>query len=196
MKKSLEDRFYPEEKDLITKVDNSLIKLAGKIGNAYQKFTGNSYKDLIKGLYKVASISSLVGAINLPFIVFSLSSNELSKNPEIETPIEEEIKSELIGQSKYIRKLARLTLSAIGITAVPILIYLLEDSIIDNLMVKAFCRSQEIALLSVIPYTFAQYLSKSYLPDPPKRTIPEKALSNLIEALKPRELQPVRVRRE
>ena len=53
---SLENEFYPDDGHLLTRFDNLMIKLVGKIGEAYQHVTGRSYKDLVLPMFLIVRL--------------------------------------------------------------------------------------------------------------------------------------------
>lgn len=191
---SLEDKFYPEDGSVLTRFDNFMIKSAGKVGEAYQHFTGRSYKDLVKTCYKVSTAGFAVAIAGLQFFSFPYAIGSYSefRHPKYESPLEEEIRMEAKGEPRKAWKFVR----AINLALVPLfsavvplggMTFPFSDEYIEenpafSAYVKIGAATQAIAFVS---YNFAEYLSKSYVPKPPKHTVWEKAKMKLKELLAP-----------
>ena len=173
---SLDDKFYPEDGTLLTKFDNYMIEKAGKLGSLYQNLTGKTHREIVGNTYRKAGIVFGVGFANPALILYSLGSFGCSSYPQIETPIEEENRLEALGKSKREGKVARF-LKATSCAIVPLIIGLVEYAIVDGgeTPISDFLLgTQVVGMSGFIPLTFASYLEKANLPEPPKKTIFEK----------------------
>lgn len=179
---SLEDKFYPEDGTLITKIDNSLVKLAGKIGDAYQHATGKDYTELVKTGYSACVVGFGVAAClgrpaSLPFSLLSLLR---CYNPRIRSPLEEEISLEAIGLPRKTEKVMRLFYAAF----LPLWFYTdysksRELASQNNPSHLAFATATMIEDMSLALFTFLEYLSKANVPKPPKKTVWERVMEKL-----------------
>ncbi|MDP3027656.1 MAG: hypothetical protein Q8N63_08170, partial [Nanoarchaeota archaeon] len=107
---SLKDKFYPEDGSSLTRFDNFMIKSAGKIGEVYQHLTGRSYKDLVNLGYQTAVSGHAIGLLcgRLDALVVGTFPFDKNRNPDYSNgPLEDEIKWEARGYSKYEGKAAR-----------------------------------------------------------------------------------------
>lgn len=183
---SLEDKFYPEDGSALTRFDNFMIKSAGKVGDAYQHLTGNSYKDLVKTCYKLSTAGFAMGIAGLQVVsfYFGIASYSGLRHPKFESPLEEEIRMVAEGEPRKAWKFVR----ALYIGLIPVLAVgsfpesLVEENPVLFACVKVGVVTQTIALTS---YSFAEYLSKSHVPKPPKKTVWEKAKMKLKELVAP-----------
>jgi len=187
---SLEDKFYPEDGSLLTSFDNSMIKLCGKVGQCYQELTGKSYKNLVKASYLTAIAGfglSVTGAHVASLIMLPLCYLGLRK-PEYESPLEEEIRYESKGGHRKLGKGVRL-LYLVGTAVVLYLNFGFESSSHEEstAFVEYFILTSKLLSLSLIPYAFAEYLTKSDIPKPPKKTVIEK-IKEAISSAKPESL--------
>jgi len=187
MKMSLEDRFYPDDGSFINKFDNAMVKAAGKVGKVYQNFTGVSYESLVKKAYKWAArgfqinIGDIVNGGKLRKVALHYSAY-----PKIESPREEEIRMEVLGLPKKTWKYARALLtgpSAFLLTLSPVCI---GFGLYENNYISI---SEGILLaylpLSALPFAFAECLSKSDIPEPPKKTVPQKIMDKFRQIYSP-----------
>ena len=174
IKMSLEDTFYPDDGTLINKFDNTIIRTAGKAGEAYQNLTGRHYKSLVKGSFHSAAAGFAVSFMCLnpmaPFgIMYALDD---AKRPMLESPLEEETRMETTMHSRTYGKRRRAAI--IGTSAILIAIGLAAPEIAENLspqhwdypnnyrnLVTIGALGNLFAGLSLLPYAFGHYLSKS-----------------------------------
>ena len=185
---SLDDKFYPEDGSALTRADNFLIKSAGKMGEAYQHATGRSYKDLVTSCYKISGYGFALGALGLrvsSLLFWSISSRE-QHHPKYQSPLEEEIEKEALGRWKSSGKCIR----ALQLGACAMLLCL-EKPVLDEgidthsrLLIYAGLGSL-LEGAAFLPYNFAEYLSKADVPQPPKKTIWERAKDKLSMWLAP-----------
>ena len=197
---SLEDKFYPEDGTLLTKIDTSLIKVAGKLGETYQNITGNSYKTLVKKIYSISSKMYFINSYIFPISTKTQSkiAKEKSKSPKFESALEEEIRYETMGLDKNIGKKIRLASVAI-INAADL--FSAESAYIgfntDNVSTSTLAILLGISGISrACAETFyfsAEYMSKANIPEPPKKTIYARAKDKL-KLMIPKfpELAPIR----
>lgn len=166
---SLEDKFQPDDGSFLTCFDNTMIHLAGKIGTVYQNVTGRSYKELVKQSYKVASIGiyASVCGFHVEGIPFALLADEYSKRPDFSTPLEEQLKQESKGQNSSACKLLRMTL-LLGSPIASIAYFFNLNQVDESSSQEKIYYGMGILLTaSLIPYSFASYLSKADIPSPP-----------------------------
>jgi len=174
-KMSLEDRFFPEDGTLLTRYDNFMIRNAGFLGEMYQHCTGKSYVELVKSAYLLSSYGFIVASpIMIPNLVFSLLTYYGSKDPEILSPLEEEIKQEARGYPKKGMKIARIILPIVAITLGRVAYKTFNDDE-ASILSKTIASSMLLTSIAIIPWSFAEYLSRADMPDPPKKTIFERA---------------------
>lgn len=190
---ALEDKFYPENGSVLTKLDNFMIKSVGKIGEAYQHLTGRSYKDLVKTSYKLsaAGLGLSTFCLSAPSAIFVLSALKGVYYPQYESPLEEEIREETEGNHKSIGKAIRTGMLAIS----PIILSVGLKCMKKHEPIYT-CIGAGIAITSasLVPHVFADYLTKANIPEPPKKTVWERAKEKLYEFLTPEPaLQPVPV---
>lgn len=99
---SLDDKFYLDDGSSLNRFDNFMIKSAGKIGEAYQQITGESYKDLVDANFQASRMGfglSVLG-LNPAGIFWGYKSHLRVQNPSYKSPLEEEIFYEAIGKQK------------------------------------------------------------------------------------------------
>lgn len=192
----LEDKFYPEDGTYLTKFDNVMIKTAGKIGKLYQNITGKSYKDLVKKSYKTSAYgfgASIIGA-HASGMILGLFSLQGIYNPQYESPLEEEIKNETIGYPRLMGKLCRISLLAVT----PLVLYGTYKLFFNKERLSFgtwFGMGGLIEGAALIPYNFAEYLTKAQVPEPPKKGWAKK-LKEKLAKLRPQKLpMPVPVQR-
>lgn len=186
---SLEDKFFPNDGSLINRFDNFCIEQASKFGEIYQNWTGNSYKDLTKSCYKSARNIAILSCLTNPIIGVSVAKIHHSEyeNPKYDTSLEEEEKHIAVGNLKHSSRFGRINDIFVSSLLTGIGAYILQigESPLD------FYGSLGIMAtgMSFYPAVFANYLSKSNPPEPPKKTVPEKVkekISALIENPIPR----------
>ena len=188
---SLEDKFYPDDGSRLTRFDNCMIKTAGKLGGLYQNLTGKSYKNLVKTSYKIAVGGfglSLIGlrAMSVFFGAYSLSGLLW---PDYTSPLEEELRNEATGQHRKLGKVAR----ACGLAIIPIAFFS-SYCLLDSKSGKASSVLKYVEMggivegLSLIPFNFAEYLTKAEMPNPPEKGWVKETKEKVKEFLKP---QPV-----
>ncbi|MFC1697706.1 hypothetical protein ACFL1H_05210 [Nanoarchaeota archaeon] len=198
---TLEDKFYPEDGSKLTRFDNFMIKSAGKVGEGYQHLTGKSYKDLVKKCYQISTggfALSLLGA-RASALFLGLFSYCGLKEPNFNSPLEEEMEQEARGYSKYIKKIFRLSWMAF----IPIFGYLgyncvdkgLDESSNSLLYLGT---GTMVETLSLIPFSLAEYMTKAKIPEPPRKTVGKRIKDKMKEYLHPNpgfkpepQLQPV-----
>jgi hypothetical protein len=188
---SLDDKFFPDDGSLINRFDNFCIEQASKVGDFYQEWTGNSYKDLTKSCYKAARDIAVISSLTNPVLGLHAAyiHHIISKNPRYETPLEEEEKHMALGNPKHSGRFGRtigLALSAIVIYSGSCILQASESQIESYMSLGLITTG-----ISFIPAAFSDYLSKSNLPKPPKRTIPTKIKDNLKSLLPEKEPIPV-----
>jgi len=175
---SLEDKFYPEDGSILTKFDNSMIKSSGKIGEAYQHLTGKSYKGLVKNSYKISAIGfglSLFG-LRLSAILFGGLSLAGAYYPDYKSPLEEEIQEESWGINRKSGKLIRTCMLASAPIIISYGLVLANKDSDENSRLLIYSGLGGIVEgASLVPYNFAEYLTKADIPEPPKKTIWERA---------------------
>tara|TARA_Y100000310_G_scaffold289862_1_gene316570 strand:+ start:1299 stop:1865 length:567 start_codon:yes stop_codon:yes gene_type:complete len=168
----LEDKFYPEDGTLLTKVDNSIIKAAGKVGDAYQRVTGRGYEDLVKKSYFAAGCISLGTLIFPPMISITRQYFRFAEKPHFTTPLEEENFNMIMGLPKNQSRFMRLIVGITGIAATSLGYYFTSTS--DNILSYYLSFTMFSSGLALIPATFADYLSISDVPKPPKKSVKDK----------------------
>lgn len=171
---SLDDKFFPDDGSLINKFDNFFIKQASIIGEVYQNWTGNSYKDLTKSCYKSARNVAVLSCLSNPLLgLYSAKIHHSNyKNPKYITPLEEEEENLAAGCFKHLSRFTRIT----GIISSSLLLGV-GSYILDNAESPLdFYGSIGIIAtgMSFYPAILADYLSRSNLPKPPKKTTPNK----------------------
>ncbi|MBI4453548.1 hypothetical protein HY636_02795 [Candidatus Woesearchaeota archaeon] len=188
---SLEDKFYPDDGSYLTKFDNFMIKAAKEVGILYQNLTGDSYKNLASIIYKASAVglglSALCGHIlGIPLSMASFSS---SKQHFYQTPLEEEITCEALGLGKKMGKLMRICLLSVGFSVFSMGYSYYKDntnkklSVFDIFLVGCLIEAPSICL-----YTFAEYLTKSDMPDPPEKNIFQETSERIKRLLSPEPL--------
>jgi hypothetical protein len=96
---SLEDRLFPKDEGLLTKFDNWMIRQTKQLGEAYQSETGNSYTALVESIHHASSKLS-----------YCLTGQKCFKREIVyESPLEEELRLEVVGFTKTKEKKHRLT---------------------------------------------------------------------------------------
>ncbi len=172
---SLEDKFFPEDGTLVTKIDNFLIKSAGKIGEAYQHVTGRSGSEQVKHSYLLSGVGSV---LTLKYNLFlGIYGNFVSFSgflvpPKKESPIEEEIRYETQGKLRDSGKVNRL----LNLITIPVLFgtgYLINKvgAETSSYALQNIGNAIMIQSLAWIPNVYAKYLSKANLPKPPKKSV-------------------------
>lgn len=169
---SLDDKFYSEDENLITKFDNFMIKSIGHLGEMYQNHSGLTHKELVKKMYGNAVIGFGIGFTNPILALYSLASVGGIRNPRIETPIEEEIRFENRKIEKTRGKVNRAFHLMMPIIIIPAAVSLeyffqVED---NDIIMQTIYKTQIIGTLGFIPFSLANYLSKANIPKPPKKT--------------------------
>lgn len=172
---ALDDKFFPEDGTLLTRFDNFMIRQAKKVGEAYQERTGNSYKDLVKNTYFHSSITVFpvffAGMYLSPILSAIFYSH--SKNPDFSTPLEEESRLESRGASKKLDKGVRAF--SIGVSSILLFGNSLDLYSSNTLYEQTNNLFELFYGVSFGLHAFADYLSKSGLPKPPKKEAREKA---------------------
>jgi len=182
---SLDDKFYPEDRDYLTRFDNAMIKVAGKVGEAYQHVTGKSYDDLIKKSYLSATAVSGTALICPVVLPITLQNLDLYRNPpKKQSPLEEEIISEAKGEDRRVSKVLRMALSTFGLVLMGA--SAVEVNNIDNFMEFSLYSSAFLTGFSMLPTSFGLYLSKADIPKPPEKRVHERALDKIRELLEPK----------
>lgn len=185
---TLEDKFYPDDGTLLNKFDNFMIKSAGKVGEAYQHVTGNSYKDLVRKSYKASLVLSgtALTTTNIQAIWDIGHLWRSMNNPDCTTPLEEEIQSERYGGNKKQGRINRAFSTAatsffIGMSYMVMKYfvpnYTEEESFKKYIWAPGLLTYTASSAIS----TFAEYLSKSILPKPPKKKVSEKLTEKMKE---------------
>lgn len=188
----LEDKFYPDDGSLLTKYDNFMIKSAGSVGEIYQDFTGKSYRELVKTSYGVATLGFVSSAPFLnPFsLLFAVNTYCNYCEPKFRTPLEEEIIQEAMKAPKKGRKIGRLLISAVGLGMLCLGHHDLEQG--SDYITFTLGFGLQLYGISSIPWVFAEYLSLSDTPQPPKKTVFARA-KDAIKDFVPGNLVPERV---
>lgn len=189
---TLDDKFFPEDGSLLTKFDNFMIKQVGNMGDFYQNLTGNSYKELSsnalnlanKGYFLSLPLGGLYGGFKA--IEYSIGQN---RSPSFSTPLEEENAYESQNRNKKTGKALRTAslglfpfLTFVGYNLIDSVEEI--DSFIDYVLVWKGS-GMMVSGISANIDLFSEYLSRSSLPKPPKKTIPQKVKENL-ESLIPK----------
>ncbi len=193
---SLDDKFYPDDGKPLTKFDNFMIKSVGKLGELYQNITGRSYKDLVNASYKVSAggFAASLAFMRVSSLLFGYLSLNRTQCPDYKSPIEEEIESEVHGYPKSFGKFFRTAL----LFWVPFTISQSNDMMEkgvekDSFISKYLAIGGAIEGASLVPYNFAEYLSKAQVPKPPKKTWGKRLKEYFKENLSPRPI-PVPVK--
>ena len=180
----LEDKFYPDDGTAINKFDNLVIYGAATFGEAYQNLTGNFCKDLTTSLYGTANKISKVSMV--PGLILGYIASEVcgsaADDAKFETPLEEELRYEARGMPKHFGRYRRLIPPVIGT-----FLGILGISEIDNggAIYRVIALGTTGAGASLLTLSFAEYLSKTNLPNPPKRSLLQKIRSYMKETLFP-----------
>ena len=190
---SLEDKFYPEDGTALTAFDNRMIKLCGKVGEAYQWVTGRPYVDLIKACYTSVSVSGVVGMTTNPFTAVNLLTGYLLKRGICcESPLEEQIRLEACGFGAWERKAGRLLFAALT----PVLAYFCVYNFLggEDRNVSYSNIASGTSNMLFAPFVLGVYLEKAHIPKPPEKHVFARAYDKIKELLEPRPaLQPVPV---
>lgn len=173
---SLEDKFYPPNRDRLTTFDNYMIQSAGKLVQNYQNFTGDTHESFVKQCFAVSGIASVATGIYFNPGVFIMGFFSLARYvfPDIKSPLEEEMELESKGQPRHANKLGRLGYLAFG-SAMGVIWPIAP--LIENYNSP----DPEHLLLSVVfgMYALGSYASKAYIPPPLPESIPKKVLDKL-----------------
>lgn len=182
-KMSLEDKFYPEDGSNLTRFDNFMIKSAGKIGEVYQHATGKSYKEFSNSCYKTSAGGFVLGTLCFQISAPILLLNSISriKSPNYESPLEEEIRLEAQYKPRKFNKLCRAAFLALA----PLIAYTNYDIFVNVIeknesFLSYFASGGIIYGISLLPFNFAEYLTKADVPKPPKKTILKRAKEKLM----------------
>ncbi|MBI5391248.1 hypothetical protein HZB02_07195 [Candidatus Woesearchaeota archaeon] len=194
---SLHDQFYPDDGDWLTHFDNTVIKVAGNIAETYQSLMGSPLTKQVKNSHIVAGAGSLVTLYyNLWFGAYSnfVSFCGFMSPPKIQSPLEEEIELESQLKSKDSGKKKRL----INLATLPLLFaagYVLrkETGVSDtDHMFHTFGEALIVQSLAWIPDVYAMYASKADIPQPPEKSVYDKAKNFFrVSAAKQPEMRPI-----
>lgn len=186
---SLEDKFYPDDESYLTRFDNFMIKAAKEFGVLYQNLTGDSYKNLVKTLNKVSALGFGISALcgHIPLSLLSIINYKQSKTRTYSTPLEEEIRFEALGVERKLGKLVRISTLTFGSVGA-FMGYSNDIDKNNNPFIYFFYLGSMIAGSSFYFSTFADYLSLSDMPNPPDKTLFEKAGEKIRKLLSPQPL--------
>lgn len=204
--KNLDDHFFPEENNLITKIDNSLIKAMGKVNLAYQYMTGGKEKELYRTLCAISAIGSgiFVAHPNIwsampilmiqPFkiaglVVLFYSAKDMLNPPDFTTPLEFDMSCEMNGQNPHSLKYFRLFMLMASLTymgASPFLRGSCEPTDPLNLAMSGF------QALTLIPFSLCIYLTLTKHQGPPKSRFDKDLAKGIKKLTEPKpQLQPI-----
>lgn len=174
---SLEDKFYPEDGTLATKVDNKIIKVTGKIGEVYQHLTGNSYKKLLSRTYEVAAVSMYVNSICPLFYFIGKELHERSKNPKTTTPLEQKMKDKALTDNIHHSRNLRyqMLVSSIGMMNFELVKHVIKPKEYTNGFMVAFDIGLAFLTIGISAISFTEYLRVADIPKPPPKTVFERA---------------------
>jgi len=190
--------------------DSRAIELAARTGNIYQNWTGRSYKDLVAKTYRFSGSIKYLGAMTTLGLLLERANETYQKAEQTNfiSQREEEIMLETMGFPEDLLKLSRIFKlfgGIVGTSALPGFLLMISMIIQSNAEITPSYSIGEISVLMAVtcwsaslashcsaylPEVFAEYLSLSDLPKPPKKTVGKKIVENFSREFEPA-MQPV-----
>lgn len=161
----------------LDKFDNRMIKFSGKIGEAYQHLTGKSYVELVKTMYRFAGLGYSIGTLFIQpnGAALAIDAFQQSKNPSMESPLEEEIRFEANRENKKSGKVLRAAMIPLSLVYLSLGSNLVSNSFANKEYIGAMIAAGLIPIGMSLPVSgFADYLSKAQIPKPPEKTVKDK----------------------
>lgn len=174
---SLEDKFYPDDGTPINKFDNAMIKAVGKLGCVYQDWTGATHKEMVAGM------DALVYRVG-KFTPLAFKPSYKKPSTDICTPMDDQLSDEeILGDKHYSRKARLVNLGITGLCGVCACVWSQVDTsgVFDVLIgLETYCFASLGATQAVLAAN--NYLSRADIPEPPRKTAPQRFKEQLKKA--------------